>query len=197
MGWNVVHRGFADELEKIAAVHVKSISPKTLLEGAQRGVFQSPALQKAQAILSKTADLATPAVYPGGSDFNAKPFSEDRQGTDNGYKEKDKGYAQSRLRRYGRGAIIGGTAGLSAGGALGKSPSQKLKLNGGGIGAAAGIADRYAAEHTKKKAANVMSPAMQLKGTEQVGRTTGAPVKGLTIKEQIGPRLIGRKFTGD
>lgn len=192
MDWTHVHKGFEDELAKIAAVHSRHLSPELLLERAGRGVFQSPALQKAKAIMSKTADLSTPAVYPGGSDFNAKPFSEDRM-KQGGYEEKNKGYAQSRLRRYGRGALLGGTAGLALGGALGKSPNQKLKLIGGAVGAGAGLADRILAE--KKKTSNVMSPAMQLKGTSQVGRTTGAPFMGETIKGQIAPRMIGNKFT--
>lgn len=143
MNWDIVHRAFADEMEKIAETHLAGVSPETA-QAMVRPMMETAGYDKARRILERAQILKTAS----------------KKGSASG-------------RETATHLLAGGTAGrLLSELSFKKSVSPTRKTIGTLLGAGLAAADLHHQGRLpfKRKQSNVLTPGIALRTSQQVGR---------------------------
>ena len=223
MNWDGTRTGFFNELAKIAEFSLRGLSPETVMEKSQPPPpMETPGFDKARNILARASQTKTAAsrhvqrvlpLQPGIGKLT-------HQG-DESSPEQAKSVAGYGLAGLGTGGALHkayssmpkvyesmnrpmSDAAKFTAGARNNAIGNKLMLGGAAVGAGYGAYRAHKksqrAQMDKKgtmtKLSTLLSPAIALKASKQVGKLKVTPsAHGSNITTQIRGQLIGRKGT--
>ena len=198
MNWDIVRRGFLDELEKISEVNLSGLSPENVMAGSQPlPPMETAGFSKARDILGMAQQMKTAAPVGGAygaglpqSQTIMTPHSQDTS-------------TERNVKSLGANVVGGmGVGKLLTDFAHGPVKDVSRRANWGGMAAGGALGLGNYALHKYRKAQEKkaemtklsFSPGQALKSTQQVARTAAKGIhSGPGLKSRT--PLLGRRFT--